>query len=100
MCLDSQVSLQGDASNNLWRNNYILINSSELHNWIKYIYIYKNMFQFCSDQHGHLARSNTSLKLVPPSVKIQLFKHSFAYQGREISLDNIFKYENGAIYRE
>ena len=41
----------------------------------------RNMFQFCSDQHGHLTRSNTSLNLVPPPIKIQLFKHSFTYQG-------------------
>ena len=41
----------------------------------------KNMFQFCSDQHGHLTRSNTSHNLVPPPIKIELFKHSFTYQG-------------------
>ena len=41
----------------------------------------KNMFQFCSDQHSHLTRSITSLNLVPPPIKIQLFKHSFTYQG-------------------
>ena len=41
----------------------------------------KNMFQFCSDQHSHLTRSIPSLNLVPPSNKIQLFKHSFTYQG-------------------
>ena len=40
-----------------------------------------NMFQFCSDQHSHLTRSITSLNLVPPPIKIQLFKHSFTYQG-------------------
>ena len=41
----------------------------------------KNMFQFCSDQHSHFTRSITSLSLVPPPIKIQLFKHSFTYQG-------------------
>ena len=41
----------------------------------------KNMFQFCSDQRGHLTRSNTSHNLVPPPIKIELFKHSFTYQG-------------------
>ena len=41
----------------------------------------KNMFQFCSDQHSLLTRSITSLNLVPPLIKIQLFKHSFTYQG-------------------
>ena len=35
----------------------------------------------CSDQHGHLTRSNTSHNLVPPPIKIELFKHSFTYQG-------------------
>ena len=40
----------------------------------------KNMSQFCSDQHGHLTRSNTSLYSVPPQIKIQPFKHSFTYQ--------------------
>ena len=41
----------------------------------------KNMFQFCSDRHSHISRSITSLNLVPPPIKIQLFKHSFTYQG-------------------
>ena len=41
----------------------------------------KNMFQLCSDQHGHLTRSNTSHNLVTPPITIQLFKHSFTYQG-------------------
>ena len=41
----------------------------------------KNMFQFCSVQHGHLTRSNTSLNLVLQPIEIQLFKYSFTYQG-------------------
>ena len=37
------------------------------------------IFQFV--QHSHLTRSITLLNLVPPPIKLQLFKHSFTYQG-------------------
>ena len=31
--------------------------------------------KYVSDQHGHLTRSNTSHNLVPPPIRIELFKH-------------------------
>ena len=59
----------------------LMVLSSLLSNRHVYVSYSMDMFQFCSDQHGQLTRSNTSHNLVPPPIKIQLFKHSFTYQG-------------------